>query len=138
MDSPIRQSIKLATSQGMLEKKLITSGQRKRHTYSLQLHTYTYIHNWQLQPSQVRITAQLLTPLTLCGLILCVSGGTYSFTSTRERQIFEKLFHGNFIYSYGDFFSGKKMSPCYKVHKKIADQPCYSVIFYMRRTQHKY
>ena len=39
--------------------------------------------------------------------------------------------------TYGDFFSAKKMSP-YKVHKKIADQPCYNVIFYMRRTEHKY
>ena len=38
----------------------------------------------------------------------------------------------------GDFFSAKKMSPCYKVHKKIADQPCYNVIFYLRRTEHKY
>ena len=29
-----------------------------------------------------------------------------------------------------DFFSAKKMSPCYKVHKKkFADQPCYNVIF---------
>ena len=38
----------------------------------------------------------------------------------------------------GDFFSAKKMSPCYKGHKKIADQPCYNVVFYMRRTEHKY
>ena len=39
---------------------------------------------------------------------------------------------------YSDFFSAKKMSPCYMVHKKIADQPCYNVIFYLRRIEHKY
>ena len=45
---------------------------------------------------------------------------------------------GKSFRTYGDFFSGKNMSPCYKVHKKIADQPCYNVIFYMRRTEQKY
>ena len=40
--------------------------------------------------------------------------------------------------TYGDFFSTKKMSPCYKVYKKIAEQPCYNVIFYLRRTEYKY
>ena len=45
----------------------------------------------------------------------------------------------NFVFvSYGDFFSAKKMSPCYKVHKKIADQPYYKVISYMRRIEHTY
>ena len=35
-------------------------------------------------------------------------------------------------------YGAKKMSLSYKVHEKIADQPCYNVIFYMRRTEHKY
>ena len=38
----------------------------------------------------------------------------------------------------GVFFSAKKKSPSYKVHEKIADQPCYNVIFYLRTTEHKY
>ena len=38
----------------------------------------------------------------------------------------------------GVFFSAKKMSPFYKVHEKIVDHPCYNVIFYSRRTEHKY
>ena len=46
---------------------------------------------------------------------------------------------GSVFKTYGVFFSAKKMSPSYKVQKKkIADQPYYNVIFYLRRTEHKY
>ena len=38
------------------------------------------------------------------------------------------------VMSYGDFFSAKKMSPCFKVHKKIADQPC-NFLYEKDRTQ---
>ena len=34
-----------------------------------------------------------------CVNFLYVSGGTYSFNVDSERQSFEKLFHGMFIYS---------------------------------------
>ena len=37
----------------------------------------------------------------------------------------------------GVFLSAKKMSPSYKVHKKISDEPYYNVIFYLRKTEHK-
>ena len=32
----------------------------------------------------------------------------------------------------------KKMSPSYKLRYKIAYEPCYNVIFYLRKTEHKY
>ena len=40
----------------------------------------------------VRITAQLLTPLMLCVLILYESGGTYSLTSTLNDRFFGNSF----------------------------------------------
>ena len=47
----------------------------------------------------VRITAQLLTQLMLCALILYVSGGTFNLTSTPNNKFFEELLHGSFICS---------------------------------------
>ena len=35
-------------------------------------------------------------------------------------------------------FLQSKCHPVTRCIKKIADQPCYNVIFYMRRTEHKY
>ena len=53
----------------------------------------TYHYN----PS-VRITAQLLTPLMLCGLILYVSDWAYNLTSkSNDFDFFVQLFHGSFI-----------------------------------------
>ena len=40
----------------------------------------------------VRITAQHLTPLILCALILYVSGGTYSLTSTANDRFLRNFF----------------------------------------------
>ena len=63
--------------------------------------SYTYIHTYIISryDSSVKMTAYLLTPLTLCALILYVSGGTYSLTSTPNDRILRKIFHGKFIYS---------------------------------------
>ena len=67
------------------------------------IHTYIIGHYY---PS-ARNTAYLLTLLMLCELILYVSGGIYSVTSTSNYKFFEKLFHGriyrrrnNFFFSY--------------------------------------
>ena len=61
---------------------------RKTTEYCLTLHTYIIGH---YNPS-VRITAQLLTLLMLCALILYVSGGTYSLTSTPNDRFLRNLF----------------------------------------------
>ena len=46
----------------------------------------------------VRITSQLLTPLMSCALIFIHEWLDLQFKVDSERQIFEKLFHGNFIF----------------------------------------
>ena len=60
--------------------------------YYVQHLTYicTYIISYY-NPS-VRITAQLLTSLMLCRLILYVSGGTYSLTSTPNDRFLRNFF----------------------------------------------
>ena len=68
---------------------------RKENTINLQNTEYIIGH----YGLSVKITAQLLTPLTLCALILHVSGGTYRLTSNPNDRLYEKLFHGRYIYS---------------------------------------
>ena len=80
------------------------------------VYIHTYIHNWSLQPFKSGLLTQFLTPLTLCVLFLYISGRTYSLKSTPNGRYFKNLFMSIFIYC--DFFSAKKMSPCYKVHTK--------------------
>ena len=58
-------------------------------------HTYIIRH---YSPS-VRITAQLLTAIMLCALILYVGGGTCSLTTTPNDWFWFWLFHVSFIYS---------------------------------------
>ena len=56
-------------------------------------------------------------------------------TSKRNTKIISSAISSQQIsgkHSNGDFFSVKKMSPCYKVHKKkIADQPCYIIYYFL-------
>ena len=49
---------------------------------------FTYIHNWFLQSG---LLTQLLTPVMLCVLILCISHGTYSLKSPPNDRFFEEL-----------------------------------------------
>ena len=72
--------------------------------------------------------------LLLCGFLAKIlTLSTMSIFSFSKICRLESSLNSN-----SDFFSAKKMPPCYMVHKKIADQPCYNVIFYLRRTEHKY
>ena len=54
----------------------------------------TYIHTYIIGQcnSSVRITVWLLTPLMLCALILYVSDGTYSLTSTTNDRFLTNFF----------------------------------------------
>ena len=59
------------------------------------IHTYIIGH---YNPS-VRITAELLTPLMLRALNFIREWRDLQFNIDSERQIFEKLFHGRFIFT---------------------------------------
>ena len=56
----------------------------------------------------------------------------YNLASPAHMHIFKKS--NEYKNTNGILFSAKKMSPSYW----SADQPCYNVIFYLRRTEHKY
>ena len=55
-------------------------------------YSYTYLYNWSLQPYQSGLLTQFFTKLTLCVLILYISGGTYSLTSPPNDRFFGKVF----------------------------------------------
>ena len=75
----VKYEIEIPKKYGNILKQLINN---------LTIYIHTYItDNYNFS---VRITAQLLTPLILCELILYVSGGTYSLRTN---------FHRNFIFT---------------------------------------
>ena len=59
------------------------------------IHTYIMNH---YNPS-VGITAQLFTPLMLCDLILYMSGGSYSLTSTPNDKFLRNFFMAGLLFS---------------------------------------
>ena len=62
------------------------------------MHIHTYIHNWPLQPfSQDYGLASYITQV-VCVTFIC-EWWDLQFNVDSKRQIFEKLFHGRFIYS---------------------------------------
>ena len=61
----------------------------RRHLRREQL--ASYIQNWPLHTS-VRITAQLLTSLMLCALIIYMSGKIYSLTSTPNDRLLRNVY----------------------------------------------
>ena len=65
---------------------------------------HTYIHNWPLQAFSQDYWTTFLYHLCLV-LILYLSRGTYSLKSTPNDRFFEKLFHGNFLFSFRVFAS---------------------------------
>ena len=63
-------------------------------TENIWMSPLVYIHTYTLglYNSSIRITDYLLTPLILCALILYVSGGTYSLTSTPNEKYLRNFF----------------------------------------------
>ena len=72
------------------ETKIICNGFLKYQTHK---HTYK-IGDYN---NSVRVTTYFRTALKLCASILSMNRGDLRFRIDSERQIFEKLFHGNFI-----------------------------------------
>ena len=64
--------------------------QSMQHQFSLNVYIHTYKHTYIIVHYNplVRIMAKLLTPLMMYVLILYVSGGTYSLTSTSNDRFF--------------------------------------------------
>ena len=58
----------------------------------------SYIHNWTLQPISKDHGLVSHTTYVMCVNFIC-EWGDLQFKVDSERQIFEKLFHGRFIYS---------------------------------------
>ena len=68
------------------------------HTYVIRHYIHTYIYNWSLQPfSQDYSLASHTTHVVYVNFIR--DWRDLQFNDDSERQIFEKLFHGWFIYS---------------------------------------
>ena len=80
------------------EAKSLNLTKKKTKMYENKNQVHTYIHNWPLQPfSQDYGLASQPTHVVFVNFVR--EWRDLQFNVDFERQIFEKLFHGRFIYS---------------------------------------